>query len=72
LSPLSEDLDKLKYFVGIEVAQSNNVIVISQRKYALDILEETGLMSSNPVDTHVDPTVRLIPNQRESLSDPEK
>jgi len=30
-------LDKLRYFLGIEVAQSNNDIVISQRKYPLDI-----------------------------------
>jgi len=29
--------------LGIEVAQSNDGIVISQRKYAMDILEETGL-----------------------------
>jgi len=45
-------LDKLRYFLGIEVAQSNNSIVISRRKYALDILEETGLMNSN-VLTHL-------------------
>nr|KYP37333.1 hypothetical protein KK1_041474 [Cajanus cajan] len=40
---------KLRYFLRIEVAQSTNGIVISQRKYALDILKETGLMSSKPV-----------------------
>jgi len=37
----TRNLSKLKYFLGIEVAQSNNGIVISQKKYALDILEET-------------------------------
>ena len=39
----TKDLGKLKYFLGIEMAQSNDGIVISQRKYAMYILEETGL-----------------------------
>ncbi|RVW22780.1 Retrovirus-related Pol polyprotein from transposon RE1 [Vitis vinifera] len=38
----TKDLGKLKYFLGIEIAQSNSGVVLSQRKYVLDILEETG------------------------------
>ena len=34
-------LGRLKYFLGIEVAQSRSDIVISQHMYALDILEQT-------------------------------
>ena len=34
----TKDLGKLKYFLGIEVAQSNFRVVIFQRKYTLDIL----------------------------------
>ena len=64
-----KDLGKLKYFLGIEIAQSSYV-VISQRKYALDILEETGMLDCKPVDTPMDPNVKLVPRQGESLGDP--
>ncbi|RVW97008.1 Retrovirus-related Pol polyprotein from transposon RE1 [Vitis vinifera] len=38
----TKDLDKLKYFLGLEIAQFSSGVVMSQRKYALGILEETG------------------------------
>nr|CAN67123.1 hypothetical protein VITISV_040164 [Vitis vinifera] len=50
-----KDLGKLKYFLGIEIAQSSSGVVLSQRKYALDILEETGMLDCKPVDTLMDP-----------------
>ena len=31
----TKDLGKLKYFLGLEIAQSNSSVVMSQRKYAL-------------------------------------
>jgi len=58
--------------LGIEVAQSNSGIVISQRKYALDILEETRLINSKAVETPMDPNTKLLPKQGESFSDSEK
>ena len=38
----TKDLGKLKYFLGFEIPQSNSDVVISQRKYPLDILADTG------------------------------
>ena len=63
-------MGKLKYFLGIEIAQSNSGVVLSQRKYVLDILEETGMLDCKPVDTPMDPNVKLIPKQGKPLGDP--
>ena len=65
----TKDLGKLKNFLGIEIAQSNSGVVMSQRKYVLDILEETGILECKPVDTPMDPNVKLVPGQRQPLQD---
>ena len=69
---LTKDLDNLRYYLGIEVAPSNDGIVIFQRKYVLDILEETRLMNSKPIDILMDPNTKLLPNQGKPISDPEQ
>ena len=66
----TKDLGKLKYFMGIEIAQSKSDVVMSQRKYVLDILEETGMLDCKPVDTSMDPNAKLVPRQGEPLRDP--
>ena len=62
-------LGKLKYILGIEVAQSNFGVVISQRKYTLDILTDIGMLDCKLVDTPIDPNVKLVPGQGELLRD---
>ena len=42
-----KDLGNLHYFLGIEVAYSAQGIYLSQRKYVLDLLAETGMLSCN-------------------------
>nr|CAN79194.1 hypothetical protein VITISV_000236 [Vitis vinifera] len=68
----TKDLGKLKYFLGLEIAQSSSGVVMSQRKYALDILEETCMLECKPVDTPMDPNVKLVPGQGEPLRDPRR
>ena len=48
----TKDSGKLKYFLGIEIAQSSSGVVLSQRKYALDILKEIDMLDCTPIDTH--------------------
>ncbi|KAJ0970451.1 hypothetical protein J5N97_023328 [Dioscorea zingiberensis] len=53
------DLGQMKYFLGMEVARSKCGIVISQRKYVLDLLAETGMSGCKPSDTPMDPNQKL-------------
>lgn len=65
-----KDLGQLKYFLGIEVAQSKSDIACSQRKYVLDILDETEMLDYKHIDTHMDPSTKLMPDRGVSLSNP--
>ena len=42
-------LGDLKFFLGLELARSPQGICLSQRKYALSILEETGFLDCRPI-----------------------
>ena len=63
----TKDLGKLKYFLEIEIAQSKFSVVMSLRKYTLDILKETRMIGCKPINTHMDPNVKLVPEQGELL-----
>lgn len=60
-----KNLGGLKYFLGIEVARSNQGIFLSQRKYVLDVLTEVGMLECKPADTPIVQNHRLgeYPNQ---------
>ena len=42
-------------------------MVISQRKYTLDILTDIGMLDCKSVDTPMDSNVKLVPSQGELL-----
>ena len=43
-----KDLGSLKYFLGLEIARSEKGISVNQRKYALEVLKETGMLGYKP------------------------
>ncbi|GKA88774.1 ribonuclease H-like domain-containing protein, partial [Tanacetum coccineum] len=45
-----KDLGKLKYFLGIEVIDTDKDICLNQRKYVLDLLSEYSMLACKPVN----------------------
>ena len=52
-------LGDLRFFLGFEVARTSTGINLCQRKYALDVLTNTGMLGSKPVSTSFDYTTGL-------------
>ena len=55
-----KNLGVLKYFLGVEVAQSSDGIFLCQRKYVLDIIFEVGLLVAKPVSVPMEQNHRLM------------
>ena len=64
-----KDLGCLKYFLGLEIAKSVKGIVLSQRHYTLQLLEDTGFLGCKPAKVPMDPKVRLNASDGDLLTD---
>ena len=53
-----KDLGNLRLFLGMEVASNKIGVSISQNKYTLDLLKETGMLGCKPVETPMDPNIK--------------
>ena len=59
------DLGEMKYFLGVEVLQSNYGIHISQEKYAREVLERFGLRNCNGVKNPMVPGSNKLPKEED-------
>lgn len=64
------DLGNLKYFLGLEIVRSKRSIHICQRKYALDILSDAGMLGCEPAPTPMTKETRLQKNHGDPSEDP--
>ncbi|CAL8151775.1 unnamed protein product [Prunus armeniaca] len=54
-----KELGALKYFLGIEIALSKKGMFLNQRKYVLDLLQETGMLGAKPTENPVNSKEKL-------------
>jgi len=66
-----KDLGVLKYFLGVEIVQSLEGFYLCQRKYALDIISEVGLLGAKPALVPMEQNHRLALSTSTLLADPE-
>ncbi|KAL0541081.1 hypothetical protein IC582_021112 [Cucumis melo] len=64
-----KDLGSLNYFLGLEVSRRSDGYLLSQAKYASDLLARSGITDSNTASTPLDPNVHLTPYDGVPLED---
>ncbi|GJT94095.1 cysteine-rich receptor-like protein kinase 8 [Tanacetum coccineum] len=67
-----KDLGSLNYYLGIEFLRNKTSLAMSQRKYALELLEHAEVLNVKPSAIPTDPIVKLNSTDGEPLSDPSK
>ncbi|KAI3719915.1 hypothetical protein L6452_20821 [Arctium lappa] len=64
-----KDLGNLKYFLGIEVTRVPEGLVLSQRKYILDIFDDCGMQGCRPCSFPIEQNLKLDKGEKDPKID---
>ena len=67
---VTKDMGKPHYFLGIKFTYANGKMTLSQRKYVLDLLQETDLLGCKPESTPIEQTPAFWDTSSDLLKDP--
>jgi len=53
-------MGELNFFLGLQIMQTSNGIMIHQQKYIKELLKKFSMDSSKPIDTPISPSTKLV------------
>jgi len=53
-------MGELNFFLGLQIKQTSNGIMIHQQKYIKELLKKFGMNSSKPIDTPISLSTKLV------------
>ena len=65
-----KDLGELHYFLGIEAVHEEGNIILTQRNFTMDLLDELNCQKFTPVLSPLINGVKLTPNTGQPLANP--
>ncbi|KAD3069268.1 hypothetical protein E3N88_37148 [Mikania micrantha] len=65
-----QDMGSLSYFLGVEVIPHTDGLLLSQRKYILELLTRAGLSAAKPVPTPITTTANLALGDSSPFNNP--
>nr|GEX12930.1 retrovirus-related Pol polyprotein from transposon TNT 1-94 [Tanacetum cinerariifolium] len=65
-----KDLGPIHYYLGIEFLRNSSGLIMSQRKYALKLIQSAGLLNVKPSNISFNPLAKLRPKDGDLIEDP--
>ncbi|CAM8982250.1 unnamed protein product [Rhodiola kirilowii] len=63
-----KDMGEVDVILGIRIKRENKGLALTQSHYVEKVLKKFNCLNCSPVSTPMDPSVKLLPNTREAVS----